>query len=148
MAELLAVAAAGNTVAQAVKSLSELAVSLDKLWEEVEGAPDTMQDLMVKLRIAGKLVSSIKTKMETAEPSDSSSLPSLQSFAIEYCGLTHHLMKGIVEDLRADIASSRKRKKHVAGVKVVNAKKRIEAYERRLQRMLRYLELVAKLHTA
>ncbi len=149
MAEVLGVVASSIAVAQAAQSLGKATVSLSKLWREVKDVPATIQDIVEELEVAGKVVGAIETELGTPESSSPTTpLTSLQCLAIERCRQAHKDLSGLVDDLRADIASSRKRKKLLASVKVVLKKDTLDAYERRLQRALRFLDSAVQLHTA
>jgi hypothetical protein len=146
MAEVLGVVASGIAVTQAAQSLGVAAMSLSRLWREVKDVPNTIQDMVKELEFAGKVVGVIEAELETPE-SSLTSLTSLQNEAIERCRQAHKSLGDLVDDLGADIASSRRRKKLLASVKVVLKKDSLEAYERRLQRALRFLDSAVQLHT-
>ena len=148
MAEVLAVVASGIAVAQAAQSLGDIAVSLSRLWRDVKDVPNTIRDLVEELEVAGQLFSIIESELEPAPESSPTPLTSLQCLTIERCRQAHKDLGALVDDLRADIASSRRRKKLVASVKVVLKRDTLEAYERRLQRALRFLDSAVQLHMA
>lgn len=148
MAEILAVVASGIAVAQAAQSLGEIAVSLSRLWRDIKDVPNTIRDLVEELEVAGKVFSVIESELEPPPESGSTPLTSLQCLTIERCRQAHKDLGALVDDLRADIASSRRRKKLLASVKVVLKKDTLEAYERRLQRALRFLDSAVQLHMA
>jgi hypothetical protein len=147
MAEVLGVVASGIAVVQAAQSLGAAAISLSRLWREVKDVPNTIQDLIEELEVSGQVVSVIESELGTPE-SSSSPLTSLLCLTIERCRQAHKNLEGLVNDLRADIASSRRRKKLLASVKVVLKKDMLESYERRLRRALRFLDSAVQLHTA
>jgi hypothetical protein len=146
MAEVLGVVASGIAVTQAAQSLGVAAMSLSRLWREVKDVPNTIQDMVRELEFAGKVVGVIEAELKTPE-SSLTSLTSLQNETIERCRQAHKSLGDLVDDLGADIASSRRRKKLLASVKVVLKKDSLEAYERRLQRALRFLDSAVQLHT-
>ncbi len=147
MAEVLAVVASGIAVGQATKSLGQAAVSLSRLWREVRNVSNTMQDILDDLDVAGRVVSAIEAEMGTPD-SISTPLNNMQCMTIERFLQVHKKLEDLVDDLRADIASSRKLKRLFAGVKVVLKKDTLDAYERRVQRALHVLDSAVHLHTA
>lgn len=151
MAEVLGVVASGIAVAQAVQTIGGAILSLSRLWREVKDVPDTIQNTVEDLEVAGKLVDAIESELGLLG-SDASlhdcSLAGIQILAIHRCRQIHQDLDGLVKDLSADIASSRRRKSLLAKTKVVLKKDTLENYERRLQRALRLLDSAVQLHLA
>jgi hypothetical protein len=112
--------------------------------------PDSIRQIVEDLELVGSLVGVIET--ELALPSSglvpgSSPLTRLQCLTIQRCRQAHKDLGDLAGDLRADIASARKRRRMFAGVKVVLRKDTLESYERRLQKAFYFLSLVLQMHS-
>ncbi|KAK4103268.1 hypothetical protein N658DRAFT_307088 [Parathielavia hyrcaniae] len=140
MAEVLGVVASGIAVTQAAQSLGGLVISLTRLWKEVRDVPDTIRHILEDLEVCGNLVDVVETELQLYEPSapsngaSSAALTSLHRLAIQRCRQAQKNLGDLFEDLRADIASSRRRKRLAAEIRVVLKRDVLEGYERRLQR--------------
>ncbi|KAK4042343.1 hypothetical protein C8A01DRAFT_13999 [Parachaetomium inaequale] len=149
MAEVLGVVASGIAVTQAAQSLGVIVVSLSRLWREVRDVPETIRQILDDLEVTGDLVGVIEAEFEEAfSESGVSSTPltKLQCLTIQRCRQAHKDLGDLAEDLRADIAASRRRKRISAKVRVVLKKDTLEAYERRLQNALRFLGFAVQMH--
>jgi hypothetical protein len=149
MAEVLGVVASGIAVTQAAQSLGVIVLSLSRLWREVRDVPETIRQVLEDIEITGHLVGVIEAEFEEALSTSavpSTPLTKLQCLIIQRCRQAHKDLGDLVEDLRADIASSRKRKRLSARVQVVLKKDTLEAYERRLQKALRFLGFAVQMH--
>jgi hypothetical protein len=147
MAEILGVVASGIAVTQGAQTLGAIVLSLSRLWRDVRDVPNTIRYMLEELEDAGTVIAIIETEWESPG-STTTPLTSLHCLTIQRCRQAHKDLGDLVEDLRADIASSRRRKKLVASVKVALKKDTLEAYERRLQRALRFLDSAVHLHMA
>ncbi|KAL2197896.1 hypothetical protein P885DRAFT_76604 [Corynascus similis CBS 632.67] len=158
MAEVLGVVASGIAVVQAAQSLGKLVVSLSRLWGEVRDVPETIQQILEDLEIAGdlvgvvesefneKLAAGLQAPVDLSSGGSSVSLTKLQRLTVERCRQAHKQLGDIIEDLRADIASSRRRKRLASKVKVALKKDALNLYERRLHKTLRFLEVALQMH--
>lgn len=108
--------------------------------------PDSIRQVVEDLELVASLVGVIETELDLPS-SNSSLLTSLQCLVIHRCRQAHNDLGDLVGDLRADIASARKRRRMFAGVKVVLRKDTLESYERRLQKALSFLGLVVQMHS-
>lgn len=75
-------------------------------------------------------------------------LDRLRYRAIERCRHAQRCMQALVDDLAAEIASSRRRRRVLAGVKVVLKKEVLEGYERRLGAALGFLNAAVQMQMA
>lgn len=118
----------------------------------MQDVPDTIQNVVEDLEVAGKVVDAIESELgllgSDASQHGDCSLAGIQILAIHRCRQIHRDLDGLVNDLSADIASSRRRKRLVAKTKVALKKDTLENYERRLQRALRLLDSAVQLHLA
>ncbi|KAK4249392.1 hypothetical protein C7999DRAFT_12780 [Corynascus novoguineensis] len=158
MAEVLGVVASGIAVVQAAQSLGKLVVSLSRLWGEVRDVPETIRQILEDLEIAGDLIGVVESEFDEElaaglqAPVDLSSggssvpLTKLQRLTVERCREAHKQLGEIIEDLRADIASSRRRKRLASKAKVVLKKDALNLYERRLHKTLRFLEVALQMY--
>jgi hypothetical protein len=153
MAEVLSVVASGIAVTQAAQSLGTIVVSLSRLWREVRDVPETVRQVLEDIEITGDLVGVIEAEFEEAfsdspvsSTTTSTPLTKLQCLTIQRCRQAHKDLGNLVEDLRADIASSRRRKRVIGKAKVVLKKDVLEGYERRLQKALRFLGFAVQMH--
>ena len=151
MAEVLGVVASGIAVAQAAQTVGQAVLSLTQLWKEIKDAPDTIQTLLDELGATGELVTAIESELESSlssVPRDGASLTPFQCLAIQRCREIHKTLGDLVNDLTAEIASSRKRKRLVAKAKVALKKETLETYEKRLQKALFFLNSALQLNLA
>ncbi len=143
MAEVLGFVASGIAVAQGAQALSQAVLSLSRLWAEVRDVPETIRYLVEDLELSGQVVADIERQLLSSSPE---SLSTSQRRVIERCRQAHKGLSDLVDDLAADIASSRKRKKLLARVKVLLKKDALEKYEKRLQRAWSLLSFAVQLH--
>lgn len=150
MAEVLSVVASGIAVGQAAQTVGQAVFSLIQLWREVKDAPETVQNMLDDLEIAGELVAAIEAELETSAlstgPNRSRCLTPLQELAIRRCRQIQKRLEDFVEDLAADIASSRKRKRLLAKAQVVLKKETLASYEKRLEKALASLNSTLQLN--
>lgn len=145
MAEVLGVVASGIAVAQGAQVLSQAALSLSRLWREIQDVPDAIRDLVEDLEFTGQVAGEIEAEL-LRSPLDS--LSTVERLAVQRCRQAHKDLNDLVDDLGADIAASRQRKKMLARAKVVLKKDMLERYEKRLQRACRLLECTLKVRMA
>ncbi len=143
MAEALGIVASSIAVVQAAQALSQAILSLTRLWGEVRDVPDTIRHLVEDLEVSGQIVAEIETQLLSSAPD---SLSTAQRLVIERCRQAHKDLSDLVDDLGADIASSRRRKKLLARVKVLLKKDDLEKYVKRLQRAQSLLNFAVQLH--
>jgi len=140
MAEVLGVVASGIAVTQAAQTVGQAVFSLIKLWREVKDAPETIQNMLDDLEVSGELVAAIEAELESSAlstgPDGSSCLTPLQDLTIRRCCQIQKKLGDFVDDLAADIASSRKRKRLLAKAQVVLKKETLASYEKRLEKAL------------
>jgi hypothetical protein len=173
MAEVLSLVASGVAVAQATHALGKLAVSLTHLWRDVRDVPDTIRSLVEQLEMTSEMVCLVEAELgfppsppssptgaDCAAPSPSlllcgpgarekeQPLDRLRYRAIERCRHAQRCMQALVDDLAAEIASSRRRRRVLAGVKVVLKKEVLEGYERRLGAALGFLNAAVQMQMA
>lgn len=152
MAELLGVVASGVAVTQAAHAVGGVVFSLCRLWREVKDVPETIQNMLDELDLAGKLMAAVETELmgsaSSTGPKVGGSLPSIQYLAIQRCHQVHKDLGGVIDDLSADIASSKRRKRLMAKTRVVLKKETLENYEKRLEKALRCLDSAIQLHLA
>ncbi len=143
MAEALGIVASSIAVVQAAQALSQAILSLTRLWGEVRDVPDTIRHLVEDLEVSGQIVAEIETQLLSSAPD---SLSTAQRLVIERCRQAHKDLSDLVDDLGADIALSRRRKKLLARVKVLLKKDDLEKYVKRLQRAQSLLNFAVQLH--
>ena len=143
MAEVLGIVASSIAVVQGAQVLSQAVLSLSRLWGEVRDVPETIRHLVEDLELSGQIVAEIETELLRSSPE---SLSTAQRLVIERCRQAHRGLSDLVDDLGADIASLRRRKKLLARVKVLLKKDALEKYEKRLQRAWSLLNFAVQLH--
>ncbi|SPQ26949.1 24cdb28b-fdde-462c-b0a5-5f1faf7bd1d2 [Thermothielavioides terrestris] len=154
MAEVLGVVASGIAVAQAAQSLGGAVVALARLWREVRDVPDAVRAVLDELELAGEVVAAIESELTAAAAAagaagvSESGVSALHARVVQRCRAAREELGALVRDLAADITSSRRRKRVLAGVRVALKKDVLEAYEKRLRRALRMLDSVVQLHLA
>ncbi len=170
MAEALGLLASGIAVAQATHALGKLAVSLTRLWRDVRDVPDTIRLLVDQLELTTEMVGFIEAELSLPSPPASplSPLPSppssslcfpverekeeplnsMQRRAIERCRHAQGCLQALVDDLATEIASSRRRRRVLAGVKVALKREVLEGYERRLGAAVGLLNAVVTMQVA
>lgn len=153
MAEVLGVVASGIAVVQAVQTVGHVVSSLTQLWKEVKDAPETSQNILDELEVAGELATAIEAELQSplsAWPNDAGRAPltSLECFAMHGCRQVYKNLDDLVNDLAADIASSRRRKRLAAKTRVVLKKETLTNYEKRLQKALLFLNAALQLNLA
>ncbi|KAG7292724.1 hypothetical protein NEMBOFW57_002763 [Staphylotrichum longicolle] len=150
MAEVLSVVASGIAVGQAAQTVGQAVFSLIQLWREVKDAPETVQNMLDDLEVAGELVAAIEAELETSAlstgPNSSRCLTRLQELALRRCRQIQKKLGDFVEDLAADIASSRKKKRLLAKAQVVLKKETLASYEKRLEKALASLNATLQLN--
>jgi hypothetical protein len=118
----------------------------------VKDVPETIQNALDELELAGKILAAIETELECSvvgsSPDSAGRLTSIQCLTIQRCRQMHKDLSSLVDDLAADIASTRRRKRLLAKAEVVLKKEVLESYEKRLQKALRFLDSAVQLHLA
>ncbi len=153
MAEVLGVVASGIAVVQAVQTVGQVVSSLTQLWKEVKDAPETIQNILDELEVAGELATAIQAELQSplsTWPNDAGGTPltSLECLALHRCRQVYKTLEDLVNDLAADIASSRRRKRLMAKTRVVLKKETLTNYEKRLQKALFFLNAALQLNLA
>jgi hypothetical protein len=151
MAEVLELVAGGIAIYQGAEALVKLAVSLRRLWKEIQDVPTTIQDTLTELERVTILLETVKAAlMPTASEcvGGGSAIPSIQSLAIAECHRVQRGLEALVTDLASDIASKRGLKKRVAQTRVVLKKDELEKHDRRLQRAVGFLNSTIQLFLA
>ncbi|KAL2122954.1 hypothetical protein VTJ04DRAFT_3409 [Mycothermus thermophilus] len=151
MAEVLELVAGGIAIYQGAEALVKLAVSLRRLWKEIQDVPTTIQDTLTELERVAILLETVKAElMPTASEcvGGGSAIPSIQSLAIAECHRVQRELEALVTDLASDIASKRGLKKRVAQTRVVLKKDELEKHDRRLQRAVGFLNSTIQLFLA
>jgi hypothetical protein len=153
MAEVLGVVASGIAISQAAQTVGGAVFSLSRLWKEVKDVPDTIQHILEELELAGRIVATIEAELMASVSGTSTwpsgdGLSSIQYLAIQRCRQVHKDLSDLVDDLAADIASSRRRKRAKAKVRVVLKKEALESYEKRLQKALRFVDSAVQIQIA
>jgi hypothetical protein len=154
IARSLGVVASGIAVTRGAQTLGQAVLFLSRLWREVKDVPETIQNALDELELAGKILAAIEAELECSVTSSWSSpdatgdLTSIQCLTIQRCRQVHRDLSSLVDDLAADIASTRRRKRLLAKAQVVLKKDVLESYEKRLQKALRFLDCAVQLHLA
>jgi hypothetical protein len=152
MVRSLGVVASGIAVTQGAQTLGQAILFLSRLCREVKDVPETIQNALDELELAGKILAAIEAELECSvagsSPDSAGRLTSIQRLTIQRCRQVHMGLSSLVDDLAADIASQRRRKRLLAKAQVVLKKEVLESYEKRLQKALRFLDSAVQLHLA
>lgn len=144
MAEIFGVVASGLAVAEVGLKVGGTVWKLKRLWQEVHGVPETIQDLMRQIEMMDPILSDHETNLgiqSTAslrQRPNHSSAPAMLSAV--YCREALNDLRCLVKDLDVAVASEKRRKRAVARMKVVLKKDTIKGFQDRLERAMRLLQ--------
>ncbi len=96
MAEVLGIAASGIAVAQGAQVLCQAVLTISRLWGEVRDVPDTIQNLVEDLELAGQIIGAIEVELLESSPE---SLSTLQRLVVKCCRQALKDLTDLVDDL-------------------------------------------------
>lgn len=152
MAEVVGVVASGIAVTQAAQIVGKAALSLSSLWSEVKDVPEKIQNLLDELKLAGDIIATLESDSGifdcSPSPNADGAPTTIQRLAIQQYRQIYNDLNGLVNDVSADIASSKRRKSLLAKAKVTLKKDTLQHHEKRLEKAQRFLSIAIQMHTA
>lgn len=133
MAEIVGTVASAIAIAEVAVKATTAISQLKELYEEVQGVPETLQDLVEQVNILTPFVFELE-RINTIDPIlfDDAAIRS----STEYCRASLQKLIVVVDDLRAQVNSDKRLIRGLAKVKVVLKKQVLADFEKRLQRVI------------
>ena len=141
MAEVVGVVAGGVGIGALAASIAKSVIKIKSFLDDMKDVPDDIGDMMEQLDVLQYLLSDIE---------DGQSRNPYPSFLLDQSPMTRSLsgckkaadqLKSIVDDLNVDIDTNKKIHRKRASAKVVLDKRKLEKYQKRLERAISLLSL-------
>jgi len=141
MAETLAIVTGGLALAEVAIKAGGIVMKLRQLWSEIQDVPETISDLMEEMKVYDSLLADFEADFAPGQPTLSPLLfnGDAARMSSSHCHLALAELRKVVDELSVEIASSRRRRRALAGVKVVLKKEKLKALQKRLKRAVRLL---------
>ncbi len=147
MAEVIGVVASGATIGTLATGVTSSIFKLKSYWDQVQGAPDDIHDLIEELEDLSYLLRDIEDD-QRQNPMSSLILDSTStSRCLQHCKQGADRLKELTDNLSTDLGASNKAKKKWASAKVVLKKNQVDRYKAKLERAIRLLSLSHQLYT-
>ena len=141
MAEAFGVVAAGIAVGQLAGTVGGAVLKLKCLWDEVEGAHETIEDLINQIQFLSPAI------WEVEQLLIQNTLPHIFwddeaiKYSARYSRTAQQKMFDIVNDMSAQIHSAKWRQRKIGSIKVVLKKTQLRTLENRLENSVKMLSL-------
>ncbi|MCJ1461286.1 hypothetical protein MMC28_011668 [Mycoblastus sanguinarius] len=141
MAELVGVVASGISIGTLAAQITSSIVKLKTYWDEVQDAPEDIQDLIGEVEDLYLLLADLEEDQKRNPVSslvlDNTSISS----CLSHCKQGADRLKELADDLSTDFDARSKLRKKWASTKVVLKKDKLERYRKKLERAIRLLSL-------
>lgn len=147
MAEVVGVVASSIAIGTLAAQITSSIVKLKSYWDQVQGAPEDVRDLIEELDILANLLTDMEDD-QRQNPVSSLILDSTsKSRCLQHCKRGADQLKELTESLSVDLDSSTRLKRKWASAKVVLKKDKVDRYRLKLERAIRLLSLSHQLYT-
>lgn len=145
-AEVLGIAYSGFAIAGAGSGLGKTAITIKRLRDAVQDAPDQMQWLSDQLCVLQPLVADLETLLLNSPVPNTGSTTSVS--CVQLYNKAMQNLSHLADDLKADLTASHWSKRVKAKVKIAMKQDRIRMYQERLNTTVQVLMLCYQKYTA
>jgi hypothetical protein len=147
MAEVVGVIASGVSIGCLVTQIGSSIIKLKGYWDEVQEAPEVVHALIENIEDLHSLLADIEDD-QTRNPISALLLDvNSRSKCLTHCRKAAGRLEKLLDNLRADIDTSRRIRKKWAGAKVLLNKDKLGRYKIELERTMRLLSLSEQAYT-
>ncbi|KAM7200170.1 hypothetical protein V8F20_005388 [Naviculisporaceae sp. PSN 640] len=133
MAEILGIVASGLAVQQTACQLTKSLFRLRQLWEQIQNAPEQIQDLMADIASFTALLSEMEGQLDEDNPS--------ARHSAQHCRNALTQLDAVTSALQLQLTSPKRSKKFAGALKVVLRREDLKRYEDKLDRAFRLLQM-------
>ncbi|KPM44816.1 hypothetical protein AK830_g1758 [Neonectria ditissima] len=139
MAELLGVVSSAITIVETAGKLVSSAITLKRLWDEVQDVPDSIRRQMLQLEMLVPVLEGMEDEFQQTRNMLRNDRAAIRS--LEYCRKAMEELEGLTQDMQLQITTARKGKRTLAKFKVTLKKGVVQQCQERLGSTLQLLAL-------